>query len=171
MEIRAATQDDAEALQRYAERLFTEKPDGIFERNVPTVEEEQEFIASHDSDNSVLLLAVENDEVILPVQGLGEPFGPVAGLARGEPCLFQGDAQHASNLGIVVDNQYVGHVASERGMSAERLRAVRQSRKPHSRQSMAGPSSSLKYREQTGRFVVCSYWRMTGHAALSSEQR
>jgi RimJ/RimL family protein N-acetyltransferase len=62
--IREATEADADALQRFAERLFTESPPGIFRRSVPTLDEEREFIHGFDAENSVLLLAHADGEVV-----------------------------------------------------------------------------------------------------------
>ena len=47
MRIREASLDDAAALRDYAERLFSEDLPGIYERPVPTLAEELEFIRSH----------------------------------------------------------------------------------------------------------------------------
>lgn len=64
-EIRAAAYSDAEELQSYASRLFTEDLPGIFKRPIPTVEDEIAFIRAHlDPWNSTLLVAVAESRIV-----------------------------------------------------------------------------------------------------------
>lgn len=65
MHIRTATMDDAPALVAYADQLFGEHLPGIFDRAVPTLEEERTYVASYlDRENSTMLIAEEDGRVV-----------------------------------------------------------------------------------------------------------
>jgi RimJ/RimL family protein N-acetyltransferase len=65
MQIRTATDADAEPLRRYAEALFSEDLPGIFRRETPTLAEEAEFIRSHlGPENATMLLAEDEGRII-----------------------------------------------------------------------------------------------------------
>lgn len=91
--IREATLDDAEALRRYAVRLFAERPPGVFERPDPTLDDEREFVRSHDGYNSVLLLAEAEGAVV----------GLLALAGRSMP-----QEAHVGLVGVSVDSEWRG---------------------------------------------------------------
>lgn len=93
-EIRTATLDDAEALQRYAARLLAEDLPGIYRRPIPSVEDEVAFIRQHtDRPNSTMLLAVEDGEVLGVVGFVGNVMPQEA---------------HAGVFGLSVDQAHRG---------------------------------------------------------------
>lgn len=103
--VRVATPGDAEALQRFATRLFTEGPPGIYSRDIPTVEEELDFIASRITPaNSTLLLAVAGDEIV----------GVMDFLGRSAP-----QEAHGGAFGISVDREHRG-----KGIGSALLEAI-----------------------------------------------
>lgn len=93
--IREATLADAEELQRYAARLFTEHLPGIYRRAVPTLEEEHDFIRAHtEPERSIMLLAEADGQVV----------GLLGFLARQLP-----QESHVGAFGISVDRDYRGN--------------------------------------------------------------
>lgn len=65
MLIRTATYDDTEALRDYAAALFAEDLPGIFRREVPTLEQEREFIALYlEPVNSTMLVAEAEGQIV-----------------------------------------------------------------------------------------------------------
>jgi RimJ/RimL family protein N-acetyltransferase len=89
LEIRTATESDAEELLHYATRLFGEDLPGVFRRPIPTMDEEREFIRSHiEPANSTLLLAVLDGEIVGLVDFVG---GTLA------------EESHAGTFGLSVD--------------------------------------------------------------------
>jgi RimJ/RimL family protein N-acetyltransferase len=87
--IREVGLDDVEPLQRFAARLFTENPVGVFKRTIPTLDEEREFIRTFTEPERSVLIAAEED---------GEVIGLVSLLARQHP-----QEAHVGELGISVD--------------------------------------------------------------------
>lgn len=92
--IRTATEDDAEELRRFAERLLAEQLPGIFERSVPTLDEEREFIRSHLEPANSTLLVASMDGVVVGVIDL-------VGGTRAEEA-------HAGTFGLSVDREHRG---------------------------------------------------------------
>lgn len=90
--IREVGLDDVEPLQRFAARLFTENPIGVFKRSIPTLDEEREFIRTFTEPDRSVLIAAENDDEIV---------GLVSLLARQHP-----QEAHVAELGISVDAGY-----------------------------------------------------------------
>ncbi len=92
--VRVATHDDAAALQRFASRLFSENLPGIYTRDVPTLEEEEEFIASRITPaNCTLLLAIAGEEIVGVMDFLGRTVPQEA---------------HGGAFGISVDREHRG---------------------------------------------------------------
>jgi ribosomal protein S18 acetylase RimI-like enzyme len=55
---------DAERLLEFYKNILSETLPFIMRNSVPTLEQERQFIQNHDGENSVILLAVDNDKVI-----------------------------------------------------------------------------------------------------------
>lgn len=65
MDIRIASKEDAAELRAYAIALFGEHLPGIFRRPDPTLEEELQFIRSHQEQaNSALFVAVDDGVIV-----------------------------------------------------------------------------------------------------------
>lgn len=94
VQIRTATESDAEELRDYVVRLFSERLPGIFKRPDPTVEEEREFIRSRiEPDNSTLLVAIEDGRIVGVIGFLG-------GILEEE--------RHAGTFALSVDSAHRG---------------------------------------------------------------
>lgn len=93
--IRPARLDDAVSLQRFVSALFSEKLGVIYKREaVPSVHDEKQFIRRlGESDNSCLLLAFDENELI----------GMLDLLAFSEP-----QRSHCANFGLSVAKRYRG---------------------------------------------------------------
>lgn len=92
--IREVSIDDAEELREYAIRLFAERLPGIYERPIPTLAEELQFIRAHTDDpRSTMLLATVD--------------GRIAGLLGFLACQLP-QQQHVGALGVSVDQRYRG---------------------------------------------------------------
>lgn len=103
--IREATVDDAERLQQYATRLFSEDLPGIFRRPVPSVDDEIEFISMHQAGaNSTLLLAESGGEVVGLIGIAGEALP---------------EESHVGTFGVSVDKGWRGQ-----GVGGALLRAL-----------------------------------------------
>jgi GNAT superfamily N-acetyltransferase len=64
IDIMPATIADAERLQNFYKNLLSENLPFIMDNPLPTLEQEIEFIKYHDGNNSLILLAVNNEEVV-----------------------------------------------------------------------------------------------------------
>ena len=94
LEIRPATDEDAEELRQFAARLFAEKLPGIFRRQVPSLEGEREFIRSRiEPDNSTLLVARLEGFAVGLLDFVGETIAEEA---------------HAGTFGLSVDREHRG---------------------------------------------------------------
>ena len=104
-EIRTATFDDAEALQRYAAKLLSEDLPGLYRRPIPTIEDEIGFLHLHlDRPNCTLLIAVEEGEVLGVIGFVGNSLPQEA---------------HAGVFGLSVDQDHRG-----RGIGSALVRAL-----------------------------------------------
>jgi RimJ/RimL family protein N-acetyltransferase len=105
VDIREADLDDALALQRYASELFGERLPGLYERPVPTVEDEVQFLESYCGPaNSVLLVADD----------AGRLVGLLGLLGRSLP-----QDAHVGSVGISVHRDYRG-----RGLGTRLMRTL-----------------------------------------------
>lgn len=94
LNIRPATESDAEKLQVYAERLFSEDLPGIFRRPIPTVDDEVVFIRSRTSQpNGTLLVAEVSGGIVGLIDLVGAQMAEEA---------------HAATFGISVDRDFRG---------------------------------------------------------------
>lgn len=92
--IRQASIEDAEELREFAIRLFAERLPGIYERPIPTLDEELQFIRAHtDAPRSTLLVAVVD----------GRIAGLIGLIGRQLP-----QEHHVGAFGVSVDQQYRG---------------------------------------------------------------
>ena len=90
--IRTATEADAPALRRYAERLFGERPPGIYRRDTPSVAEEVDFIRSRLTPaNSTTLVAEDGTAIIGLLDFAGGSLE---------------EERHTGSFGISVDRDY-----------------------------------------------------------------
>jgi RimJ/RimL family protein N-acetyltransferase len=104
VDIREADLDDAQALQHYASELFGERLPGLYERPIPTLEEEAQFLESYCGPaNSVLLVAEDAGRVV----------GLLGLLGRSLP-----QDAHVGAVGISVHREYRGRGLGTRLMLA-----------------------------------------------------
>jgi putative acetyltransferase len=104
VDIREADFDDAVALQHYASELFGERLPGLYDRPVPTQEEEVQFLRSYCGPaNSVLLVAEDAGRVVGLLGLLGRTLPQEA---------------HVGSVGISVHRHYRGQGVGTRLMQA-----------------------------------------------------
>jgi RimJ/RimL family protein N-acetyltransferase len=103
--IREADLDEAPALQRYASELFGEHLPGLYERPVPTLDEEVQFLKSYCGPANSVLLVGEDTGRIVALLGL---------LGRALP-----QEAHVGSVGISVHRDYRG-----RGLGTRLMRAL-----------------------------------------------
>ena len=95
LEIRPATDADAEELRQFAIKLFAEKLPGIFRRPMPTIEVERDFIRSRiEPANSTLLVARLDGDVVGLLDLLGGTLAEEA---------------HVGTFGLSVDREHRGN--------------------------------------------------------------
>jgi putative acetyltransferase len=104
VDIREADLDDAVALQHYASELFGERLPGLYERPVPTLEQEVQFLKTYRGQaNSVLLVAEDAGGVVGLLGLLGRPMPQEA---------------HVGVVGISVHRDYRGQGLGTRLLEA-----------------------------------------------------